>query len=53
MFYKKNFNLCFRFKIVNNLLTELKKLIIVCQKNFYYFQNFQNQTYHKGVKASS
>ena len=38
MFYKKNVDLQSKSKSANKLSKELKKLIIVCQKNVYHAQ---------------
>ena len=39
---KKDVDPCFKLKLVNELSTKLKELIIVCQKNFYYATNFKS-----------
>lgn len=36
VFYKKNINLCFRLKIVEEILFELHELVIVRQKNLHH-----------------
>ena len=32
---------------------KIKKLIIVCRKNFYYIQEFQKNAYNKSIKAKT
>lgn len=49
MSYKKKINFRFKSKSLDKLLAELKQMI-VCQKNFYYAQELQNQAHNKGVK---
>ena len=38
VFNKKDINSYFKYKLAYKLLAELRKLIIVCRKNFYYAQ---------------
>ena len=41
LFYnKKEVDSCSKPKLVNKLLAELRKLIIICQKNLYHAQVF-------------
>ena len=40
MFYKKNVNSNFKFKLANKLLIKLRKLMIICKKNLHYAQEF-------------
>ena len=41
MSYKKNINFGFKSKLADELLAELRKLIIVYQKNLYHAQKLQ------------
>ena len=38
MLYKDNVDLCSKSKSADNLSAELRELMIVCRKNFYYAQ---------------
>ena len=51
--YKDNVDFCFKLKSANKLLTELRKLMIVCCKNLYHAQKLQKQAHNKGVKPKS
>ncbi len=51
--YKKDINSCFKSKSVNELLTELQKLIIVYKENLHHAQKFQKQAYDKAMKPKS
>ena len=53
MSYKNNVNPHSKFKLADKLLTELRELMIVCRKNFYYTQKLQKWAYDKGVKPRS
>ena len=53
MSYKDDIDPRFWSKIVDKLLAELKKLIIVCCENFYYAQELQKQAHDKGIKSWS
>ena len=48
--YEEDINPCFKSKSVEKLSAELRELMIVCQKNFYYTQKFQKRAYNQGVK---
>lgn len=50
--YKKDINFNFKFKLANKLLVKLKKLIIICYKNFYYTQNFEKYIYNNKLKSN-
>ena len=41
--YKKNVDFYLKFKLINKLLIELRELIIIYKKNFYYIKNFINK----------
>ena len=51
--YKKNVNLCSKFKLANKLSAKLRELIIVFQENLYHAQKFRKQAYNKGVKIKN
>ena len=51
--FKKDTNLHSKSKSVDKLSAELRKLIIVCQKNLHHFQELQKQAYNKSVKPKS
>ena len=53
MFYKKDIDPHFKFKSIDKLSTELRKLMIVCRKNLHYIQKLEKQAYNKGVKPRS
>ena len=53
MLYKSNVNPRSKSKSADHLLTELRKLIIVCRKNLYHTQELQKRAHNKGVKPSS
>ena len=42
-----------RLKTADNLSEELQKLMTICRENLYHAQEFQKQTYNKGVKPRS
>ena len=51
--YKEDVNPCFKSKLTDKLLTELRELMIVYRKNLYYTQKLQKQAYDKNVKPRS
>ena len=51
--YKEDIDPRFQSKSVDKLSTELKKLIIVCQKNLYHTRELQKYAHNKGVKPRS
>ena len=53
MSYKENVDPRFKSKLADKLSAKLKELMIICQKNFYYAQEFQKQAYNKVVKLRS
>ena len=53
MSYKDDFNFCSKSKSANELLAELRQLMIVCTKNLHHAQEFQKQAYDKNVKPRS
>ena len=53
MSYKKDVNPHFQFKLINKLLAELKKFIIIYKDNFYHAQKPQKQDYNKGIKLKN
>ena len=53
MSYKDDIDSRFKFKSTNNLLAELRKLMIVCKENLHYTQELQKWAYNKGVKPKS
>ena len=50
VFFEENTNTRFWLKTADKLLTELRKLISVCQKNLHHAQKLQKQAHNKGVK---
>ena len=50
MLYKDNVNLRSKPKSADNLLAELRELMIVCRKNLLHAQKLQKRAYNKGVK---
>ena len=53
MLYEKKVDPHSKSKSMDKLSAELRKLIIVCQENFYHAQELQKQTHNKGVKSRS
>ena len=53
VFFKENNNPCLQLKTADKLSTKLEELMIVCQKNLYYAQDFQKQSHNKSVKPKS
>ena len=53
MSYKDNVNSYSKSKLADNLLAELKELMIVCRKNPHHAQKFQKRAYDKSVKPKS
>ena len=50
MSYKEKVDPRSKSKSADKLSAELRKLIIICQKNLYHTQGFQKRAYKKGVK---
>ena len=53
MLYKEDVDSRSKSKSANELLAELKELIIIYQENLYHAQKFQKRAYNKGVKPKS
>ena len=53
MSYKEKVDFYSKFKSADKLSMELRKLIIVCQKNLHHAQELQKRAYNKGVKSWS
>ena len=53
MSYKENVNSRSQSKLADKLSAELRKLMIVCQKNLYYAQELQKRAHDKTVKPRS
>ena len=53
MSYKKDVDPRSQSKSADKLSTELRELMIVCQKNLHYAQELQKHTHDKGVKPRS
>ena len=53
MFYKENVDPRSQSKLADKLSAELRELMIVCQKNLHYTQEFQKQAHNKRVKPQS
>ena len=53
IFFKEDINPHSQSKTANKLLTELQKLMIICQENLHYAQELQKQAYNKDVKSRS
>ena len=51
--YKKNLNLHSKSKTTEELSSELQKLMIIYQQNFYYIQKLQKLAHNKSVKLQS
>ena len=53
MLYKEDVDFRFQSKSMDELLAEVRELMIVCQKNLYNTQELQKQAHDKGVKLWS
>ena len=53
MSYKEDVEPRSQSKSADELSAELRKLMIICQKNLHYTQDFQKQAHNKGVKLWS
>ena len=53
VFYKKGLNFCSKSKGANELASNLKKLMTLCQKNRFYAQELQKQADDKSVKPKN
>lgn len=53
IFYKKDFNLCSKSKVGNELAGKLKNLMTLYWENFYNTQELQKRAHDKGVKPRS
>ena len=51
--YKEDVDPCSQFKLADELSTELRELMIVCQKNLHHTQELSKRAYDKGVKPQS
>ena len=51
--YEQEVNPCSKLKLVDKLSVELRKLVIVCQKNLHHAQELPKRAYNKGVKPRS
>ena len=51
--YEENIDPYFKSKLVDELLSELQKLMTVCHENLYHTQELQKQAHNKGVKPRS
>ena len=53
MSYKEDVKPRSQFKSADELLAELRELMIVCQENLYHAQELQKRAHDKGVKPQS
>ena len=53
MSYKEDVNPRSKFKLADELLAELRELMIFCQKNLYHTQELQKWAHDNGVKPWS
>ena len=53
IFYEKNINFYFKFKLIDKLSAKLRRLMTVYRENLYYLQELQKQGYDKGLKPKS
>ena len=51
--YKDNINSRSKSKLADNLLAELRELMIICKKNLHHAQEFQKWAHDKGIKPRS
>ena len=52
-FFEKNTNSRSKSKLADKLFAELRKLMIICQKNLHHTYKLQKQAYNKSVKPKS
>ena len=50
MSYKEKVDSHFKFKSADKLSTDLRELMIICQKTLYHTQKLQKQAHNKRVK---
>ena len=53
MLYKEDVDPCSQSKLADELLVELRELMIVCQENLHHAQELQKRAHTKGVKPRS
>ena len=53
MLYEKDVDPHSQSKLADELLVELKKLMIICWENLHYAQKLHKQAHNKGVKSRS
>ena len=53
MSYEENVDPCSQSKSADELLAELRELMIVCRENLYHAQELQKRAYDKRVKIRS
>ena len=53
VFYKEDLDPCSKSRTAEELSSELRELMIVCQQNLHYVQEFQKRAHNKGVKPQS
>ena len=53
IFFNNDTNFLFQLKTAIEQSSKLNKQMTVCQKKFYYTQEFQKQVHDKGVKSRS
>ena len=53
MSYKEDVNSCSQSKLADELLAELREVMIVCQENLYHTQELQKRIHNKRVKPWS
>ena len=53
MSYKEKINLRIKSKLADKLSLELRKLIIICQKNLHHAYQLQKRAHNKNIKPKS
>ena len=53
MLYEEDMDLCFQSKSADELLAELRELMIVCREKLHHAQELQKRAHDKGVKSQS
>ena len=51
--YKEDINLCFRSKVADKLIEELRNLMAACRENLQHAQKLQKRAHNKGTKPKS
>ena len=53
VFYKKDLDPCSKSKTIEELSSNFRNVMAICQQNLYHAQKLQKRAYNKGVKPQS